>query len=412
MGARLWNREGQVPSNCVLPPEVTMVKSIHVRLKREKYWSFCTTSWWVLLQILKQPRPLQETRNKSVLPEKIRQMDGIWCNQKPGSREKKTPTQNRPRGTKIIWGGESTQKWGDQQRDLGSTAVPTRTEMNGQRRSEPIVHVATTTKRKLQRCKPRGFDDRRSMVIDVWPFRGVGPRSRWTRFCGHEVRCWGTRPTGLPIAWRLKCCSAHRQRQCARLCIGLTSVSKENVGPRGVENSTLGVPREDAELEQPCGCFGVHDCRGASAARGKEPPREESTANTCRPQRAHFRHWEWKEDKWINLQPGLYRYTTRPLWQAGLEDGLRCGQAFQVLKILTLTRVHGHLTVAFLAVTQDVRGSSSFSEQWGGDVWCGHVCAVESWRKVESQKLWVILRWTARQWVCAAWHDVADNYWL
>ena len=52
-----------------------------------------------------------------------------------------------------------------------------------------IANAVTTTKRKLLRYRPRGFDDKGSVVIDVWPFKVVGLRSRWARFCGHEVRC-------------------------------------------------------------------------------------------------------------------------------------------------------------------------------------------------------------------------------
>ena len=69
-----------------------------------------------------------------------------------------------------------------------------------------------------------------------------------------------------------------------------------------------------------------------------------------------------------------------------LKTAFDVAKPFKVSKILTLTRVHGHLTVAFLAEIQDVRGSSSFQNsetgfRCGGPSvggTCGQVCAVES----------------------------------
>ena len=53
---------------------------------------------------------------------------------------------------------------------------------------------ATRTQRASLKYKPKRSDARGSVVIGVLPSRGVGLRS-------HEVRCWRTRPTGLPTAW-------------------------------------------------------------------------------------------------------------------------------------------------------------------------------------------------------------------
>ena len=74
-------------------------------------------------------------------------------------------------------------------RSSGSMVAPVRTETNGRNRSEPIANAVTTTKRKLLRYRPKEFGDIGSVVIDGRPFRSVGLRSRWTRSCGHEVRC-------------------------------------------------------------------------------------------------------------------------------------------------------------------------------------------------------------------------------
>ena len=57
------------------------------------------------------------------------------------------------------------------------------------RGGQGIANAAITTKRELLKYRPRGFDDRGSVVIDVYPLGGVGFRSRWTMFCRHEVRC-------------------------------------------------------------------------------------------------------------------------------------------------------------------------------------------------------------------------------
>ena len=52
-------------------------------------------------------------------------------------------------------------------------AAPARIETNGQKkRSEPIANAATTTMRKLLKYRPRGFDDRGSVVIDVYDHGG------------------------------------------------------------------------------------------------------------------------------------------------------------------------------------------------------------------------------------------------
>ena len=100
-------------------------------------------------------------------------------------REKKTPTQNHPKGTKKICGGESGINRPAQNCPEGSArirggerAVLPRgkvinrqvitklwvngrasedREMNGQKRSEPIANAATTTMRKPLRYRQRGY---------------------------------------------------------------------------------------------------------------------------------------------------------------------------------------------------------------------------------------------------------------
>ena len=64
------------------------------------------------------------------------------------------------------------------------------------------------------------------------------------------------------------------------------------------------------------------------------------------------RHWEWQEDRRVDLQPGRFRYNTA--FMTGLDVKTAFDVASVVFKILTLTGVHGHLTAALLAEMQDV----------------------------------------------------------
>ena len=75
------------------------------------------------------------------------------------------------------------------------------------------------------------------------PIGRVPPGIVW----GHDVTCWGTMPTGLPIVWRLKCCIAYRRRQCTSLRVGSTSGLKENALYLRRGNSTLCFPQKKSQ---------------------------------------------------------------------------------------------------------------------------------------------------------------------
>ena len=72
------------------------------------------------------------------------------------------------------------------------------------------------------------------------------------------------------------------------------------------------------------------------------------------------RHWEWQEDRRVDLQPGLFRYITAFIASLDVMTAFDVASLALVSKILTLTGVPGHLTAALLAEMQDVRGSASF----------------------------------------------------
>ena len=72
------------------------------------------------------------------------------------------------------------------------------------------------------------------------------------------------------------------------------------------------------------------------------------------------RHWEWQEDRRVDLQPGRFRYNTAFMASLDVKKAFDVAKPSVVPKILTLTGVHGHLTAALLAEMQDVRGSGSF----------------------------------------------------
>ena len=69
------------------------------------------------------------------------------------------------------------------------------------------------------------------------------------------------------------------------------------------------------------------------------------------------RHWEWQEDRRVDLQPGRYRYKTAFRASLDVNTAFDVAKPSVVSKILTLMSVHGHLTAALLAEMQDVRGS-------------------------------------------------------
>ena len=72
------------------------------------------------------------------------------------------------------------------------------------------------------------------------------------------------------------------------------------------------------------------------------------------------RHWEWQEDRRVDLQPARFRYNTAFMANLDVKTACVVASPAVVTKILTLKGVHGHLTAALLAEMQDVRGSASF----------------------------------------------------
>ena len=75
------------------------------------------------------------------------------------------------------------------------------------------------------------------------------------------------------------------------------------------------------------------------------------------------RHWEWQEDRRTDLQPGLYKYITAFMASLDVKTAFDVANPSVASKILTLTRVHGHLTAASLAEMQDVPGSACFAKK-------------------------------------------------
>ena len=72
------------------------------------------------------------------------------------------------------------------------------------------------------------------------------------------------------------------------------------------------------------------------------------------------RHWEWQEDRRIDLQREGFRYNTAFMESLDVKTAFDVAKPLVVSKILTRTGVHGPLTAALLAEMQDVRGSASF----------------------------------------------------
>ena len=134
------------------------------------------------------------------------------------------------------------------------------------------------------------------------------------------------------------------------------------------------------------------------------------------------RHWEWQEDRRVDLQLGRYRYNT------AFMDSLDVKTAFDVAKPPVVSKILT-LTVALLAEMQDVRGSASFenSETKFQYSWCirqGGVEAPVLWGRVAKYVLWKAEeKWTPKGWGSSfgGEHDSeytlrgvmwADNFWI
>ena len=138
------------------------------------------------------------------------------------------------------------------------------------------------------------------------------------------------------------------------------------------------------------------------------------------------RHWEWQEDRRIDLQPGLYRYNTAFMASLDAKTAFDVAKLCVVSKILTLTGVHGHQTTALLAEMQDVRGSAKFENSETECWYFGAFANVEApvlWERVAKYVLWKAEKWRAKGWGLpfGGQHDTeyvlrgmmwADNYWL
>ena len=97
-------------------------------------------------------------------------------------------------------------------------------------------------------------------------------------------------------------------------------------------------------------------------------------------------------------------HNTALMASLGVKTAFDVAKPFRVSKIVTLTRVHGHLTVALLAEIQDVRGSASF-QNIETDFSCsrcirqGGVEAPVLWGRVAKYVLWKAEeKWRARSW--------------
>ena len=69
------------------------------------------------------------------------------------------------------------------------------------------------------------------------------------------------------------------------------------------------------------------------------------------------RHWDWQEDRRVDLQSELFRYDTAFMASLDVKTAFDVARPAVVSEILALMGVHGHLTAALLAAMQDVRGS-------------------------------------------------------
>ena len=141
------------------------------------------------------------------------------------------------------------------------------------------------------------------------------------------------------------------------------------------------------------------------------------------------RHWEWREDRRVDLQPGRFRYNTAFMASLDVKTAFDVAKPAVVSKILSLTGVHGNLTAALLAEMQDVRGSGSLENcetefRYSRCIRQGGVEAPVLWRRSAKFVLWnAEEKWRAKGWglsfggqydneytLCGMmW---ADNYWL
>ena len=349
------------------------------------------TSWWVLLQRLKQPRPLQGTGNKSVLPEKIRQMDGIWCNQKPGSREKKTPTQNRPRGTKIIWGGESTQKWGDQQ-TCGHVTLGQRPRQRGQRRMDRGGQSPLCSLLRRQSGNSRGASREDSTTEDPWwstcgpsgasGYDHGGQGSAGTRW---DVEEQGQRASRLLGDWNA---AVPTDRDSVRGYALVWQAFRRRVSaPEAWKNLRLVFLEKMPSLSSPVDVPGfttivVNLLHEEKSRRERSQLRTHAGPNVHTSGTGNGRRTSGSTCSQVctDTQHGLYG-------KLGLEDGLRCGQAFQGIKDSHPDKSPRTPDSRFSrSDMQDVRGSSSFQNSETG-FRCGGPSVGDVWPSVCCGKL-------------------------
>ena len=138
------------------------------------------------------------------------------------------------------------------------------------------------------------------------------------------------------------------------------------------------------------------------------------------------RHWEWQEDRHIDLQREGFRCNTVFMESWGVKTAFDGAKPSVVSKILTRTGVHGHLTAALLAEMQDVRALRTARLNFGilgasaKEVWrllcCGGALPNTCFGKRRK-------KWRAQGWGFSfgGQHDNeytlrgmmwADNYWL
>ena len=126
------------------------------------------------------------------------------------------------------------------------------------------------------------------------------------------------------------------------------------------------------------------------------------------------RHWEWQEDRRVDLQPGRYRYNTAFRGQLGREDGLRCGQAISGIQDSHLDGSPRSPDGGFAGRNARCPCSASFENsetefRYSRCIRQGGVEALVLWGRVAKYVLWklkksgqskgwgFILRWGARQ---------------
>ena len=116
------------------------------------------------------------------------------------------------------------------------------------------------------------------------------------------------------------------------------------------------------------------------------------------------RHWEWQEDRRVDLQPGRYRYHTVLMPSLDVKTAFDVAESSMASQILSLTGVHGHLKAALLAKMQDVRGPASFENsetefRYSRCIRQGGVKAPVLWGRVAKDVLWrAEEKWKAEGW--------------